>query len=107
MLKTSDNHVTIINIYVNKSTNIISLSIDEFENLVYILENIDIFNASQLLINYYMMYLVNSEKLKEAATGKEYNKNVKSIDWLSSNNTSKTVSNYRPEEKDDIFDGLE
>lgn len=93
-----------VTIYVNNSNNAISLSIDEYENLIYILEKIDIVNISQLLLNYYMIHVMNAEKLKEVASGRVINQQIKSIDWGSSK--PKTISNYRKEESNDIFEGL-
>ena len=92
------------NVYVNNTNNIIQLSIDEYENLVYLLEKIDIINASQLLLNYYMIHIMNAEKLNNIASGKITNQQIKTIDWVS--NKPKTISNFRKEESTDIFDGL-
>lgn len=91
-----------VNIYINKSYNVVSLSIDEFENFVYILENIDLMSYSQLIVNYYMLYL--NTDINSLSPKKNSVQNLKSIDWF--DNKPKVQSNYRKEEPDNTFEGL-
>lgn len=92
-----------VNIYVNNTSNIISLSIDEYENMVYVLEKIDIFTASQLLVNYYLTYLTNKTELDKLLVN-QTDFNRPQIDWGTSEN--KTISNYSNDEEPDIFEGI-
>jgi len=93
-----------VNIYVNNSNNIISLSIDEYENFVYVLEHIDLFSYSQMLLNYFIVYASNKDKINNFNMRKITYRN-KTIDW-NIENTGKVTSNYRKEEADDLFDEL-
>ena len=85
-----------VHIFVNKGTNIISLAIDEFESLVYILEKSDITALSQLLLNYYISFITD-DTLKAS----------KPYSGTTSIFLNKTTSNFRPVEEDsDIFNKL-
>lgn len=89
-------------IYVNNTNNMIQLSISEFENFVYVLEKIDIFSTSQLLLNYYMMSIICKDKM---TNNKKPNTQFKNIDWETDTKMI-TTSNYNKNESDDIFKDL-
>lgn len=96
-----------VNIYINKTDNITMLSIDEFENLVYTLDKIDMFTYSQLLFNWYISFNNQYEENRKLLLGNTTLESPvrKMIDW--STNVPKVSSNYRKnEEDDDMFKGL-
>ena len=94
-----------VTIYVNNTANIIQLSIDEFDNLIYVLDKFDIFNSTQLMLNYYMTYVMNSERLHTVTIGKSASQQMKSIDWGLSN-IPPTTSNFRKNNDGDIMDDI-
>lgn len=96
-----------VHIFINKVENVIPLSIEEFENLVYTLEKIDIFEYSQSLVNYYLAFTNHHEKnLDLFSNRKMYNSQIKkNIDWTSSSK-EKTTSNFSTSKDEDIFEGL-
>lgn len=55
LLDHNDVEIEGVVLYINKPENVVELSIDAFESLVYNMEKIDLFTYSQLLINYYVM----------------------------------------------------
>lgn len=89
-------------IYINKLDNMASLSINEFEALVYTLKRTDIIAYSQMIMNYYTMYYgFNSENkpyMKKAPQTKS-----KQIDW---SDKTKTEANFRKSSDDTPFIGL-
>lgn len=93
-----------VSIYINKLDNVASLSINEFESLVYTLSKVDIFTYSQMLLNYYISYYgINSET-------KPYMKKItqiksKHINW-ENQNKEQTVANFRKPTDEGIFDGI-
>ena len=92
-----------VNIYLNNSNNVASLSIEEFENLVYTLEKIDLFVYSQLLVNYVVSFYIN-KKEKIVTENTIPKSSMKAIEWNVKEN--KTSSNYRPKKEENIFEGL-
>lgn len=92
-----------VTIYINKLENMLPLAIDEFENLVYTLENIDIFTYSQLLINFVLTHI--GELNTKSNSFNSYQ--IKSIGWKNDTvKKEKTVSNYSTNKDDDMFSEL-
>ena len=63
-------------IYLNTTSNFVTLPIDCFEALVYNLEKIDLFVYSQMLLNFYMTTLKNNEKENNEPVKRFNNKNI-------------------------------
>ena len=97
-----------VNVYINKLENMASLFIDEYESLVNILLDIDLFVYSQLLVNYYVSYYGISPENNPYVSPmfKETNKPKisKKIDWET--NEPKVESNFRKPDTD-IFNGIQ
>ena len=87
-----------VNLYFNKTENVIGLSIDEFEALAYTIEHIDLFTYSQTLINYISNYN------KDETVQKISSKLNRSIDWRNNNNT--VNANFRKNDNDDTMSSL-
>lgn len=98
-----------VNIYLNKTENMTSLFIDEFEELTNIILDIDLFVYSQLLLNYFVSYYkLNPDNQLPQLQQKTYSnsKGRPVIDW-SNSNEPQTESNFRKPLEDDIFSGIE
>lgn len=93
-----------VNIYLNKTDNVISLSIEEFENLVYTLEKIDLFTYSQMMFNSYLLVNNNFDESKKLLSSKYNIPSKPIIEW--GNSKPKTSSNFRQIEEDNTFEGL-
>jgi len=91
-----DNEVTYegVFIYVNKMSNLIKLSIDEYENLVHVLDRSDITLLSQSLLNYYISF-ISGHGLTSSSP--HYDNNTY---------TTKTISNFRPKDDYNVFSEL-
>lgn len=81
-----------VNLYFNSTENVIGLSIDEFEALVYTIEHTDIFMYSQLLLNYISNCETNSQPQKIQSRLQRT-----SIDWTNNNSVS---ANFRKPDND-------
>lgn len=54
-----------VTLYLNTMENFIELPIDWFEGMIRVLEKIDMFQYSQLLLNFYMSFTKSTEQLNE------------------------------------------
>lgn len=52
-------------LYLNNMENVVELPIDWFEGMIRVLEKIDMFQYSQLLLNFYMSFTKSTEQLNE------------------------------------------
>ena len=91
-----------VHMFINKLENIIELSIDEFESVIYTLSQVNLFEYSQLLINYAMIkypngYIVNDKPLTQ--------KKKTSINWEQQNNDA-VHSTFKKTSDNNIFNGL-
>lgn len=93
-----------IRMYFNVMENSIDLSIDEFESIIYTLSHIDLFQYSQLLINY--MILKYPDTKDEENNKPKYNRSYNRIDWnVPAESTAH--SNFRKSSDNILFEGLE
>lgn len=88
-------------IYINKTINIIELSVDEFESFVYQMEKVDIFAYSQSLINYYVSYY--KDDIKDRIDEKKIVKN--NYNDFQNNQSEFMISNII-KDTDDIMSGI-
>lgn len=54
-----------VNIFLNNTYNVVNMTIDDFECLIYNLEKVDLFAYSQLLLNYYMYSRIQKGNMPE------------------------------------------
>lgn len=98
-----ENEVSYEGVYmcINKIDNIIDLPIQLFESIVYILERIDLFAYSQLLLNYVASYYGEDDKTSQPTIVPR-----KRITF-DKPQEGKVTSNFKPSnDDDDIFAGL-
>lgn len=92
-----------VTLYINKLENVVNLSIEEFESLVYTLNQIDLFQYSQLILNYVAIRYPNG-----ISNGQKPNipKRKTTINW-EDNTNNEVTSNFRKISDDNsIFKGL-
>lgn len=82
-------------LYMNNMENFVELPIDWFEGIIRVLEKIDMFQYSQLLLNFYITFSKNIEKMNE----------VKIIP--SKKDKSSPPKSGSLVKKESLFDGLE
>jgi hypothetical protein len=87
-------------ILVNNNANIISLPIQFYEALIYVLEKIDIFSYSQLLINYVVSRFNIDEIINKEPTHSSETQNR--VDF-----SKPVIESNKPQKQDDLFLGLE
>lgn len=90
-----------VRLFLNKIENIINLTIDEFETVIHTLSQIDLFQYSQLLLNYIAIKYPTGLKPEQ----KKEIKKRDPIDWDSPSSTV-VSSNFRKSDNIDMFDGL-
>ena len=84
-------------LYINNMSNYVELPIDWFEGLMRQLEKIDMFQYSQLLLNFYISFSKNVEELN----------NVKIIPTKKDKKTQDKTTGSLVKNDDSLFDGLE
>ena len=98
-----------VNIFINDDNNVSSIPISYFEALVCTMEKIDIFQYSQMLMNYYISAHPEYVKLTHINVSKpKVNRTI--FEDTSGNSDGETVSNFKrvvpSNETDNLFNGL-
>lgn len=102
ILDHNDTEMEGVLLYINKPENVVELSIDAFESLLYNLQKIDLFTYSQLLINYYVSQK-NIDSRREPVERYKYTPPKREV-FTTQESSSKIQGNIK--RNIDVFDGL-
>lgn len=90
-----------VHLFINKTSNLIPLTFTELETLLYMLEKVDLFQYSQLLLNYYVSYY--RDELRKDNQSVCSNRGNDKFIW---EDRQSTVTANFSKEKEDIMSGL-
>jgi len=91
-----------VNLFINKTSNVIPLTFTELETVLYTLEKIDLYQYSQLLLNYYVSYYKDEILNNNQSITNSYRRNK----FVWDNKEPETVTANFSKETEDIMSGL-